>query len=134
DGRHTEGAEAVFRALAYAPGSGWLLALYQRLPGMAPVSEAIYGWVARHRSLMLRLTRWIWGAHVVPPGETLTVAIFLRLLGVIFVLAFISAGVQMAGLAGPDGILPARDYLRAVAEHYGAIRYFLVPSLAWLGA
>ncbi len=78
-------------------------------------------------------TPWIWRPHQLP-GETLTVAIFLRLVGIVFVLAFVSAGVQIAGLSGPDGILPARDYLAAVADHYGLARYWLVPSLAWLGS
>src|SRR3989442_14418928 len=39
DGRITFGAEAVFRALAAAPGHGLGLALYDRLPGFAAARE-----------------------------------------------------------------------------------------------
>jgi predicted DCC family thiol-disulfide oxidoreductase YuxK len=49
-GRVTRGAEAVFRSLAAVPGQGWALWLYRHLPGFAPLSEAAYAWVARHRS------------------------------------------------------------------------------------
>jgi predicted DCC family thiol-disulfide oxidoreductase YuxK len=59
DGRVYEGAEAVFRALAAVPGRGWPLALYRNVPGFAPLAEAIYGFVARHRNALARLTRWM---------------------------------------------------------------------------
>src|SRR5882724_9890189 len=36
DGKIYRGAEAVFRALAHAPGRGWALAAYRRIPGVAP--------------------------------------------------------------------------------------------------
>ena len=49
DGRWSTGAEAVFRALAHAPRGGLWLAVYQRVPGFAPVSEWCYRLVARHR-------------------------------------------------------------------------------------
>jgi predicted DCC family thiol-disulfide oxidoreductase YuxK len=47
--RLSQGAEAVFRALAYAPGGGWPLWLYRRLPFFAAASEALYWIVARNR-------------------------------------------------------------------------------------
>lgn len=59
DGRVYEGAEAVFRALATAPGGGWPLALYRRVPGLASLAEAIYRFIARHRNAFARLTRWM---------------------------------------------------------------------------
>src|SRR5579863_2540493 len=40
------GAEAVFRARAYAPGRGTALALYEHLPGVRPASEAAYRLIA----------------------------------------------------------------------------------------
>src|SRR2546427_11462211 len=84
DGASSEAAEAVFRSLAYARGGGGLLWLYQNVPGFAPVSEACYRLIAGHRDLFLRLTRWLWGSHLVPPGETLTAWLFLRFVGVIY--------------------------------------------------
>jgi predicted DCC family thiol-disulfide oxidoreductase YuxK len=58
DGRVSRGAEAVFHALSYAPRGGWLLMAYRHVPGFAAVSEAVYHWVARHRSFLTRLARW----------------------------------------------------------------------------
>lgn len=49
DGRVTSGAEAVFRTLATARGRGWILSLYEHVPGVARASEALYRFVARHR-------------------------------------------------------------------------------------
>ena len=50
-GEHiTMGAEAVFRSLSYAPGQSWWLSLYERVPGFARFSEAMYRWVARNRN------------------------------------------------------------------------------------
>ena len=72
DGRWSQGAEAVFRSLAYAPGRGWLLWFYRRAPGFAPASEACYRFVARHRTGLSRLTAWGWGPELTPPGERLT--------------------------------------------------------------
>jgi predicted DCC family thiol-disulfide oxidoreductase YuxK len=131
DGRHSEAAEAVFRSLALAPGHGWLLWLYRHVPGFTSVSEWCYRLVADHRDLFMRLTRWIWGAHVVPPGESLTAWLFLRILGVIYAIAFLSLWTQIFGLAGSQGILPARDFLQGVREHYGPVRFWLLPTLCW---
>ncbi|HKQ58997.1 MAG TPA: lipase maturation factor family protein [Candidatus Eisenbacteria bacterium] len=133
-GRVSRGAEAVFRSLAYAPGHGWPLFLYRFMPGFAPLSEACYAWVAAHRPLCERLTLAIWGAHVVPPGERRTAWIFLRALGGVYLIAFVSLWTQVIGLAGRDGILSAYDYLEGARRGYGAIRYWLLPTFAWLSA
>src|SRR5207248_7253195 len=39
--------------------------------------------------------------------------LFLRLIGLIYLTAFVSLGVQIKGLVGSKGILPARDFLLA---------------------
>jgi lipase maturation factor 1 len=75
----------------------------------------------------------------VPPRRnlytgTVTVRNFLRALGAIYAIAFVSFGVQAAGLIGSHGIVPVADYLRGVGEAYGAAGYQLVPTLWWLGA
>ncbi len=50
---------------------------------------------------------------VVKPRETylLTRWIFLRLLGIVFIVAFLSLSVQIKGLIGNNGILPAHILL-----------------------
>jgi lipase maturation factor 1 len=59
--------------------------------------------------------------------------LFLRALGLIYFSAFYSLIFQIKGLIGPDGILPARDYLAAVAQYYpGGQRFWFAPTLLWL--
>ncbi len=58
--------------------------------------------------------------------------IFLRALGCIYFSAFFSLVLQIRGLIGPDGILPAGDYLRAVAHAVGYGRgLWYAPTLFW---
>jgi predicted DCC family thiol-disulfide oxidoreductase YuxK len=68
DGEVFEGAEAVFRTLALAPGRPrqrrWL-AVYQNVPGARPVFEWGYRWVADHRPLLTRVSHFFFG----PPAD-----------------------------------------------------------------
>ena len=68
------------------------------------------------------------------PTYTLTRWVFLRALGVIYLIAFVSLWVQVQGLIGSGGILPAREYLDALRGSLGPERYRLVPTVFWLGA
>jgi hypothetical protein len=58
--------------------------------------------------------------------------LFLRLLGVVYLIAFVSLAVQIRGLVGDHGILPAREFLSRVHEAYGSQAYRLLPTLVWL--
>jgi len=59
--------------------------------------------------------------------------IFLRALGLIYFSAFYSLLFQIRGLIGPDGILPAQQYLRAVDRSVpGFTRFWFAPTLFWL--
>jgi lipase maturation factor len=60
--------------------------------------------------------------------------IFLRGLGLIYFSAFYSLYFQIKGLIGPNGILPAVDFLQAVAASLGGHRFWYAPSLLWFGA
>jgi len=57
--------------------------------------------------------------------------LFLRGLALVHLIAFASAWSQIHALAGPQGILPAADFLTAVREHLGASAYWQVPTLCW---
>lgn len=65
--------------------------------------------------------------------------LFLRLLGVVYLLAFLSLAVQIIGLVGARGILPADQYMTAArgwmsAQGVGGLeRIRLLPTLCWLG-
>jgi lipase maturation factor 1 len=59
--------------------------------------------------------------------------IFLRALGVIYFSAFFALVFQIRGLIGPQGILPAAEYLQS-ARVLGATRFWDIPSLLWLSS
>jgi hypothetical protein len=60
--------------------------------------------------------------------------IFLRGLGLIYFSAFYSLLFQIRGLIGPNGLLPAVDYLQAVSTSLHGQRLWFAPTLFWLGA
>ncbi|MGA7850977.1 MAG: lipase maturation factor family protein [Terriglobales bacterium] len=61
--------------------------------------------------------------------------LFLRALGCIYFSAFFSLVFQIRGLIGPEGILPADEYLRAVAHSVGYSRgLWYAPTLLWLAS
>ena len=61
--------------------------------------------------------------------------LFLRALGCIYFSAFFSLVFQIRGLIGPDGILPANEYLRAVAHSLGYGRgIWFAPTVLWLAS
>ena len=122
------GADAVFSALAHAPGGKWPAMLYGGSPGFARVSEAVYAWVAAHRQAASRLTTLFIGRDVRPATFVLTRWIFLRLLGICTLAAFVSLAPQIEGLIGSRGIAPAPPLL-GVALSDGAL-----VGIAWAGA
>ncbi len=60
--------------------------------------------------------------------------IFLRALGLIYYSAFFSLAFQIRGLIGPHGILPAGEYLQALAERFGHAGYWYAPTLLWISS
>jgi hypothetical protein len=64
----------------------------------------------------------------------LVCALFLRVLGVIYLIAFASIGVQIEGLAGADGIVPFADVLASLQAAPGYEKYFKLPVLFWFDA
>ncbi len=134
DGRVYRGAEAVFHSLTFAPRRGWLLPLYKNVPGLAPVSDAAYRFIARHRQLASGFTRVLWGKGVARPTYFVTRDIFIRALGIVYLIAFISLWTQIDGLMGERGILPAREFFSAVRAEYGSHALAALPSLCWLSA
>ncbi len=71
-----------------------------------------------HASSPHLLTRWL----------------FLRLLGLVYLVAFGSLWVQVDGLIGSRGILPAADFLAAIYARLGWQSYYYVPTLFWFNA
>jgi hypothetical protein len=80
--------------------------------------------------------RWLFG-----PGPAGTDGhlgarwIVLRALGLIYYSAFFSLLFQVTGLIGPNGILPAKDYLQYLGQHMGTVeRYWYAPTVFWLSS
>ncbi len=67
-------------------------------------------------------------------GHLVSRWLFLRALGLIFFSAFYSLFFQVRGLIGPDGLLPAGEYLQAVKEFAHASRFWYVPTLLWINS
>lgn len=79
------------------------------------------------------LRRWFdprWGE-----GNSLLARwIFLRALALIYFSAFYSLLFQIKGLIGPEGIEPASHFMKAIAQYYGATRFWHAPSLFWISS
>lgn len=134
DGSFCSGAKAVFKALAYAPNGKWFLRAYEKIPGFAPASEWVYRKVAENRSFFSALTRWIWGSSMEAPTWFLARRAFLFLLGLVYLLAFLSLWTQVDGLIGQEGIHPVETYLKDAEAHWGSERFWQMPTLFWLYA
>ena len=139
DGRVFNGAEAAFRALGHSPHESILLAWYARRPWFARTSEVIYRFVASRRPLFSKLTRLAWGQHPEPSTYHLVRLCFLKALGLVYLIAFLSLWVQLMGLIGSGGILPANLTMFGLrqevnAAHVGWTRYLAAPTLCWISA
>jgi predicted DCC family thiol-disulfide oxidoreductase YuxK len=131
DGETFFAAEAVCGLLQYRSSRKWLAWSYHHVPGFAAISEAAYKFIARHRSLGSTFTRLLWGKDVRPPTYFWARRWFLRALGLVYLIAFISLWVQIDGLVGSDGMSPVSQFLPAVRQQLGPDAYFLLPTLCW---
>lgn len=64
----------------------------------------------------------------------LIAALFLRLLALIYLAAFVSTGIQIIGLAGEQGILPVAETIARLRAEYGWAGFWRHPSIFWLSA
>src|SRR6266700_3986980 len=129
DGHVYSGAAATFRVLRHAPGRTAWWWCYSDLPGFAALTERAYAFLARRRNLLNLLSKLLWGPSLRAERYTLVSWIFLRVFGAIYVAAFASLGVQILGLIGHDGLLPAGEYFEAAHKAFGNSAYRLLPSL-----
>ncbi len=83
---------------------------------------------------LIDIFRWLFDARRGPRGRLVPRWIFLRSLALIYFSAFYSLLFQIKGLIGPEGILPAAQYLAAIAQQLGAPRFWYAPSLFWISA
>jgi len=132
DGKIYSGAAATYRVLRHVPGRGAWWWLYAHVPGFAVVSERSYAFIARRRAPLNRVSKLLWGPALEPERYELVSWVFLRLLGAIYLAAFVSLGVQILGLVGHAGVLPLGDHLGAARHALGDTAYRILPTLFWL--
>ena len=133
-GEILEGARAVFEALSLGGRKRWLLAAYRHAPGFGGLAEGAYRLVARHRGAASAATRVLWGSRVERPQYRIASDLFVRLIGLCYLVAFVSLWVQVAGLIGSHGVLPIGEFLDAVRRQTGGARLDLLPTLCWFDA
>src|SRR5437667_60125 len=131
DGKTSFAAEAVYRSLQYRSSRKWLEWSYDHVPGFAAISESAYKFIARHCSLGSSVTHMLWGKDAQPPTYFWARRWFLRALGVIYLIAFVSLWVQVDGLIGSDGVSPVNQFLPAVHAQLGKDAYAILPTLCW---
>ena len=124
DGTVTSGARAVFETLGRER-------LYESSRLLAATSEGVYRYIARHRDLFYWLTRLSFGTRIEPARFAKTQWLFLRLLAVIYAIAFGSLATQITGLVGARGIAPVHDYLARLTAAFGVLRFLALPTVFW---
>jgi predicted DCC family thiol-disulfide oxidoreductase YuxK len=134
DGEAFFGAEAVYRSLASRRSRGWLVWSYDHVPGFAAGSQTGYGFIARHRKFWSAVTRLLWGKDVQRPTYFWARRWFLRALGVIYLIAFVSLWVQVDGLVGSDGVSPVNQFFPAAHAQIGPEAYTVLPTLCWFNS
>ena len=140
DGSLATGAAAALTSLApHDVDARCLLAAYRRVPFFRPIAETCYRWVAEHRVLCGKLTALLWGRTTEKPTYRISGWLFPRMMGAVFLSAFLSLWVQIDGLTGSRGILPVAAQMEAVTAHFATCgqplqAYVQFPSLLWFGA
>lgn len=67
-------------------------------------------------------------------GDHLAAHLFVRALGLVYLLAFVSLGWQIGGLVGRDGVFPFGRLLAAAKAQLGSAAWQQVPTLLWLSS
>jgi len=85
--------------------------------------------------MLEKLGKYIWERSKATKGYWLTRFVFLRLLGFIYLIAFISLATQVIPLIGENGLLPADNFLDRVEGSYGSKSnsFSALPSIFWFG-
>src|SRR5579864_9011240 len=83
----------------------------------------------------VRAIRWLFDPDHDAADRLIPRWLFLRALGAIYFSAFYSLLFQIRGLIGPQGILPANEYLQAVAHALGQGRgLWFAPTMLWISS
>jgi hypothetical protein len=111
----------------------WPLWCTRTIPMLGRAAEGCYALIARHRRGADVASRALLGRVEIPETWQLTRRVFLRCMGVVFLVAFLSIGPQLAGLVGTSGLHPIGLRLESLTTHAPDIGLFDVPTLQWFG-
>src|SRR5580658_1436965 len=104
------------------------------MEGSVPTIEPGATWIATWRMSAWDRARWLFDGGAGSRSRFAPRWIFLRALGAIYFSAFFSLLFQIKGLNGPQGILPAQQFLIAVGSQLGVLRFWYAPTLFWVSA
>lgn len=134
DGTVLSGAKAVFHAL----GIRWEFfgRLYDRNLGLGRASEWLYRKVAANRQLLSKVNRWFFGPHTELPRYDRVSWLFLKGLGMIYLIAFVSLWTQIIPLSGENGIAPVQHFMGSIESHAEQAgmkwgKYWQYPTICW---
>jgi len=130
DGSRAAAALASALVLA-AGGSRLFLYAYRHVPGMRWLAETGYRAIARRRTAAYAVARAMWGGERHPARYQAASGWFTAALGLIYAAAFASLALQIEGLVGSRGILPAGEFLHAARAGYGLDAMRMLPGVFW---
>ena len=87
-----------------------MVVVLSHVPGFAAITERAYAFLRSPSRSSESAHQTLWGPALQAERYALVSWVFLRLFGAIYVAAFASLGVQILGLIGHVGILPASDF------------------------
>jgi len=80
------------------------------------------------------MPQWLFGHDLRGRGYLAARWLFLRSMGLWFFSAFYSLVFQIRGLMGPQGVLPAKEYLADASTALGPWAFRYVPTVLWLSS
>jgi predicted DCC family thiol-disulfide oxidoreductase YuxK len=129
DGRLSRGAEACFRAIAYAPGHGFAR-LLPRIPVFAALCEFLYRQVARRRHTLSRAVAVLDGPDPTPASYLFARRLALALLALVFLMGFLELALDGQALLGERGIVPL-ERVASWDQHVQPQGLLAMPSVFW---
>ncbi len=132
DGTFRRGAAAFFRLQQLVGLRSWPLWMHDRIAPFRMITDMLYRFTARHRGGADRASALVHGQVAAPSTFQLTRRVFLRCLGLVYLIAFLSAGSQLDGLVGSYGIRPAVERLELIERSMQHVPFNDLPTLLWL--
>jgi hypothetical protein len=83
---------------------------------------------------MISSDRFVSRIFEISDEHQLTSRLFIKLLAIVYFIAFLSLAVQIPGLVGPQGILPLQEQLDYAFELHGYMAFIYLPTVFWVNS